>query len=71
MATEEVRTVSQETQILAHLKRGRTLTPLNSLNLFGTMRLAARIYALRQKGHDIKRDQVTLPSGKRIAMYYL
>jgi len=63
--------MTQTEQILAHLKRGRTLSALNSLNLFGCLRLAARIHELKAKGHHIKRDSVQLPSGKRIALYYL
>ncbi len=62
---------SQEAQILRHLKAGRSLSALNSMNLFGTLRLAARIFALRQRGHSIKGDWVQLPGGKRIVSYYL
>ena len=60
---------SQTGQILTHLKRGRTLSALNALNLFGCLRLAARIYDLRQRGHSIKGDWVQLPGGKRIVCY--
>ena len=42
--------MSQSDQILAHLKKGRTITPLEALRLFGTMRLAARINELKNKG---------------------
>jgi len=71
MATKQVSEVSQSAQILTHLKRGRTVSSLNALNLFGCLRLAARIYELKARGHAIKRDSVQLPGGKRIAVYSL
>ena len=60
---------SQSSQLLNHLKRGRTLSALNALNLFGCLRLAARIHDLRKRGHSIKGDWVQLPGGKRIVCY--
>jgi Helix-turn-helix domain/Rap1a immunity proteins len=71
VATEEVRSLSQEKQLLAHLKRGKSISALNALNLYGCLRLAARVHRLREAGHKIKSEAVKLPSGKRIAMYYL
>lgn len=38
--------LSQEQKILAYLKDGHTLTPLEALNKYGCFRLAARINAL-------------------------
>lgn len=71
MATEEVRSVTTQAKaILAHLQRGRTLTSLNALRLFGTLRLAARIHALRSAGHDIKSGRVQVGE-KRIASYWI
>lgn len=43
-------------QILEHLKRHRSITPMDALNLFGCYRLAARIYDLRDAGHEIVTD---------------
>ncbi|AIT09102.1 hypothetical protein LO80_03375 [Candidatus Francisella endociliophora] len=45
--------MSQEKQILEHLKSGKELTPLEALLEYGCMRLGARIYDLRVKGHEI------------------
>ncbi len=45
---------AQNKRILKHLKKGLSITPLSALRLFGCMRLAARIYELRQAGHDIE-----------------
>jgi hypothetical protein len=43
----------QETKILKHLQK-KSLTQLEALNLYGCMRLGARIYDLRNKGYNIK-----------------
>lgn len=61
--------MTQSTAILAHLKRGRTLTPLSALRLFGCFRLGARIWSLKQAGHPITSTLIRLPSGKRVAAY--
>lgn len=45
--------MSQSNQILAHLKKGKTITPLEALRLYGTMRLSDRINELKNKGHKI------------------
>jgi len=45
---------SQNALVLKHLKSGKSLTPLTALSQYGIMRLAARIYDLRQQGHDIR-----------------
>ena len=38
---------------------------------FNCLRLGARIYDLKQRGHNIKRVMITVPSGKRVAQYRL
>lgn len=45
--------MTQSEAILAHLKQGHTLTPIDALNLFGCFRLAARIIELRRLGYNI------------------
>lgn len=62
---------SQSSRILSWLKRGRALTPLEALRLFGCLRLGARIYDLRCAGHAIDARMVETPSGKRVARYKL
>lgn len=47
-------TASQRQMILAHMKAGKTITPLEALQKFGCMRLSARIWELRKQNHDIK-----------------
>lgn len=44
---------SQCNRILIHLQEGKTITPLEALNLFRCMRLASRISDLRKRGHNI------------------
>ena len=52
----EKQSASQNAQILAWLESGRTLTTLQALELFGCIRLGARISELRSRGHNIKTD---------------
>lgn len=62
---------SQERMILEALKRGESLTPLDSLRRFGCLRLGARIWDLKRKGHDVKKTTVKTASGKRVAQYFI
>ena len=63
--------MSATDKIRAHLKRGRSITALQALEMYGCMRLGARIYDLKQSGMDIKKHTVELRNGKRVAEYYL
>ena len=54
-----------------YLRRGHVLTALSALNLFGCMRLAARVHQLRELGVAVKTDRVKLRNGKVIAGYRL
>ncbi len=62
---------NQSSAILAHLEAGRSLTPLQALDLFGCNRLAARIHELKAAGYPIQREMVALDNGKAIARYRL
>jgi len=59
--------MSQRLQILSHLRR-RPITALQALNLYGSMRLAARVDELRASGHSILTTMVDI-KGKRVARY--
>jgi len=50
---------SQNTLILGHLARGRSLTPLQALRLFDCLRLGGRIHELRERG-----ARYTMPSAR-------
>jgi len=64
-------TTSQEKLILEALKRGEKLTPLEILKRFNCYRASGRIHDLRNQGYDIVTEIVKVPSGKRVARYYL
>jgi len=51
---------SQSALILAALQRGVVLTPKDALRRFGCLRLAARVWGLRQRGHAIETEMVTV-----------
>ena len=51
--------MSQQTQVLNHLKK-EPLTPLVALRKYGTLRLAAIVFNLRDEGHNIKTDIVNV-----------
>jgi Helix-turn-helix domain len=62
-------TESQRQQILEYLKTGKTLTPLDALELFGCFRLSARIYELKDSGWPIHCDRRSTESGKVVGHY--
>ncbi len=45
--------MSDKDRLLAWLKSGRTITPLEAMNELGCYRLGARIWDLRRDGHTI------------------
>lgn len=52
--------MSQKDNVLIHLNKGESITPLQAMKYWGAMRLAAIIHTLRTEGHKIatviKRD---------------
>lgn len=66
------RTETQNDQILQWLKNHRTITPLDALQMFGCLRLAARIFDLRADGHNIETQRIDVgEGGKQVAQYRL
>ena len=63
--------MSQNQEILSHLKTGATLTPLEALKMFGSLRLAGRIYDLKEDGWPIVCDRLDVGDGKLVGHYYL
>ena len=61
---------TQCNRILAHLKKGLTITSLEALQMFGCMRLASRIHDLRVRGENIVVEKVKLANGKSVAQYH-
>ena len=61
---------SQNSKIAEYLKQGNSITPLDALNLFGCLRLGARIADIKERyGLNIISDRVTTQTGKRVASY--
>lgn len=62
-------------QVLAYLKTGRDITPLEALANFGCLRLGARIFDLKARGYNISRRMVEVPTRHgtlaRVASYRL
>lgn len=72
--SENIKT-TQNLQILEHLMQGKSITPYEALELYNTMRLPSRIYDLRKRGHNIRRQMVVVKNkeGKkcRVARYWM
>ena len=60
---------SQLNAILSHLKAGRPITAGTALGKFGCFRLAARIYDLKQMGHEIASTRVETKDKKKVSQY--
>jgi hypothetical protein len=54
--------------VLEHLQAGQSITALDSLRLYGVLRLAARIDDLRKDGHNIITQTVRI-GNKEFARY--
>ena len=67
----ETQPQTQEDKILQYLQSGKSITPIEALNLFGCFRLGARCYDLKKKGYDIKSTLVRGESGKHFSKYYI
>jgi len=66
-----VNTDTQSALILRHLSQGWSLTPLEALREYECFRLAARVFDLREAGHDIHMALTTNTAGKRVGVYTL
>jgi hypothetical protein len=62
-------TLSQNQKLKTILDQGTRISALDALNMIGTMRLAARVYDLKQEGYHIDKyvDDV---NSKRVTYYY-
>ena len=50
--------MKQAKRVLDYLESGNTITTLNAFNELGITRLAARIYELKEEGHDVKSKRI-------------
>jgi hypothetical protein len=62
---------NQNLMVLAHLKTGKELTPLEALNDYGCFRLAARIYELKRRGWPIHCERRAMHNDKVVGVYTL
>lgn len=58
-------------KILKHLRHRRSISPLEALSTYGTMRLAAQIFDLREAGFDIDTVEKVDEEGTKYVRYYL
>lgn len=63
--------LTQANAILAYMKAGNGITPMDALNLCGCFRLSARIADLKQRGYDIVTEKIKVDGGKYVARYHL
>lgn len=62
---------TQDERVLQHLLSGKSITPLEALDLYGSFRLSSIIFRLRDRGYDIRTEMVTIRKGTRVARYTL
>ena len=62
---------TQKSAVRAHLLQGRHITQLEALELYGSLRLSAIIFDLREEGLPIKTDKIVVSTRKRVADYYI
>lgn len=63
--------ISQSKAIAAWLMTGHSITPLEALQMFGCLRLGARVWDLREKGMDIVSRKLQVSPRKRVSQYFL
>lgn len=72
MNKEKVREkMSQNQSILKYLRAGNSLTGLDALKLFGTMKLASRISEIRDEGIEIKDKVIHGENKKHYKKYWI
>jgi len=67
----EKESLSQCDMILNYLQAGNRITSLEALRLFGCFRLSSRIWDLKQRGIEIKKEWVKTKNGKKIMSFFL
>jgi hypothetical protein len=68
----EASSASQKARILAYMKAGNRITPIEALNLFQCFRLGARIADIKDDGFDVKSEFVKVgPRKKTVKSYWL
>lgn len=60
---------TQTQNILAHLQLGNSITPIEALNMFGCLRLGARIHDIKRLGYDVITEIKQVGDHKHVAEY--
>ncbi len=68
---DELTLKPQARKILAHLKKGLSISPLEAQTVYGVFRLAASIFELRQAGYKIRSNIRQDEAGHKYARYAL
>ena len=66
--------MTQKEKVATYLKSGKSLTPIQALTKFGTLRLAAIIFRLKAEGLKIKTEILNVGTKKKpknVAKYSL
>lgn len=61
----------QTARLLAHLEESGSISWSEAQTVHGITRLAARIFELRQAGHEIRSEDRADEAGQRYVRYYL
>lgn len=62
---------TQKAQVRNYLLDGHSITQLEALNMFRSLRLSAIIFDLREEGLPIVTEKIQVAPRKRVAKYYL
>ena len=61
----------QARRVLRHMEKGKSITPLEALGVYGIFRLAAVVFDIRKAGFDVTSSLHTDANGKRYSRYAL
>lgn len=62
---------TQKSIVRQHLLDGNSITPLEALNLCGSLRLSAIVFKLREDGLPVVTENIQVSPRKRVAQYSL
>lgn len=69
---KQLKSGSQNSRLLAHLSRGRTITSMEASRRFGVVSLQSRLSELRKRGHRIDEGEFyTTRQGVKVKRYRL
>lgn len=57
---------TQQKKILDYLRTGASLTPIQALDVAGTMKLSTRVGELIRKGYPIIKEWYQIPKGRKV-----